>query len=484
MSLPRSVLFCTTELAPLVKIGGLADVAASLPMALLEAGIERVDVVIPAYLDALATARDLAGGGPLPVVFDGAVDGVSVRVHAYQAAGGVRVLLLDVDGLFAHPGNPYDDAAGVPWPDSALRFGRFCKAIAALADGAAGDALRAELVHANDWQCGLVPVFLQLRASRVRCVFTVHNLAYGGLFPASTVAELGLPASLFSPDALEFHGQLAFIKGGLAFADRITTVSPGYAREIGTPEYGCGLDGLIRHRADRLDGILNGIDKRLWDPASDPLIAARYDAATLSARTANRITLAHAFGIDCDARTPCIGVVGRLAWQKGVDILLAALADIVALPARVVVLGDGDADLMHALRDAVAANPGRVGLVAGFDERRAHLMQAGADVLAVPSRYEPCGLTQLFALRYGCVPVARRTGGLADSIIDVRTDAANGTGFLFDDMTPAALRDALAAAAGAFADQQRWHALQQRGMRADFSWAASAARYLDVYSRS
>jgi starch synthase len=482
--LPGRLLFCASEFAPLVKTGGLADVAGSLPAALRAAGIADVTVAMPAYADALAVAAGLCGGS-VDVVHAGVVDGIDVRVHAWQAAGGVRVLLVDVDGLFAdRAGNPYHDAAGVPWPDSGLRFGRFCRAVAALADGAAGEALRTDIVHANDWQCGLLPVFLQLRGARARSVFTVHNLAYAGLFPASLLAALGIPGALYTPDALEFHGEISFIKGGLAFADRLTTVSPCYAREIATPEFGCGLDGLVRHRQGRLDGILNGIDERLWDPAADPLIAARYDAASLPARLPNRQALAHAFGIDCDAATPCVGVVGRLAWQKGVDLLLDAIDGIVALPCRVAVLGDGDRELVARLSAAAARHPGRVGFVAGFDERRAHLLQAGADVLAVPSRYEPCGLTQLFALHYGCVPVAHRTGGLADSIVDVREDPAHGTGLLFDDASPQALHGALAAAAALFRDAGAWAAMQRRGMAVDVSWAASARRYLDVYARA
>ena len=473
------ILFTASEAWPLLKTGGLGDVAHGLTHALRERRHD-VRLLMPAHPDAVAGLEGRVRRHALTLdqrpftLIEGRLPGTRVTTW-----------LLDDPPLFARAGNPYTTEDGDPWPDNDRRYHRLSRVAAALA---AGDLLpwRAAVLHANDWQTALAPFFLHQRGERPATVFTIHNLAYRGLFPAATHAHLGLPPAAWNPDGLEFHGQLAFIKGGLAYADAVTTVSPTYAREIRTPAFGCGLDGLLRHRAGVLHGIVNGIDTTVWDPAADPHLAARYRKPDPAARAANRAALAQRIGLDDsaeDRRGPLLGFIGRLVEQKGVDLILAALPRLLAGGARLALLGSGERRLEEALRQAARHYPGRVGVHVGYDEGLAHLIEAGSDLFLMPSRFEPCGLNQLYSLRYGTPPVVTATGGLADTVVDVDADPAAGNGFHL----PAVDADALAVTVERATTHWRrpaaWRRIQGRGMGGDYSWDASAEAYLRLYRK-
>ncbi len=474
------MLFVTSEAHPLMKTGGLADVSASLPRALQSLG-HQVTLLMPAYRDALAAAGAL--GVKLAATRD--VNGRHVRLLETRLPGSRnKVWLLDCPALFDRPGNPYHDAGGKAYGDNAERFMLLCRVGELLAEDAFGLRWRPDVVHCNDWQTALLPLLLHARRPRPALVFTIHNLAYQGLFPYEELDRLGIAPHYWHPDALEFHGSLSFIKGGIVFADRVTTVSPSYAREIQTPAFGHGLDGLLRHRAPVLSGILNGIDTAAWNPARDPALALNYGAATLARKRHNKIALQAEAGLDTEPAAPLFAFIGRLAEQKGIDLLLQALPALLAHPAQAVVLGSGDAAYEAALGELADAHPGRIALRIGYDEALAHRIEAGADIFLMPSRFEPCGLNQMYSLRYGTVPVVRHVGGLADTVVDATPEAiadgsANGFSFSGDD--PAALIGAARRALAAQADAPLWMRLQLNGMRRDFSWRHSARAYEQLY---
>ncbi|MGF1627830.1 MAG: glycogen synthase GlgA [Kiloniellaceae bacterium] len=476
------VLFVASECVPFVKTGGLADVVGALPGALAAEGVE-VRMLLPAYpavkaaLPARAKAFD---AGKLP--------GGRAQLIA-AAAGGLDILALDAPRLFERPGNPYLGPDGKDWSDNHLRYGALCRAAARIAlDGIAG--WRPDVVHSHDWQGGLVPAFLKLGTAKAAAtapptLITIHNIAFQGLFPAETMAPLGLPERGFSLAGFEFFGQVGFLKAGLAYADRITTVSPTYARELTTAEFGMGLEGLIAHRRGDLSGILNGIDLEVWNPETDPLIAVPYAASRLAPKSTNRKALAERFRLDDKGDAPLFCVISRLTRQKGLDLLLETLPRLLGRGARLAVLGSGDADLEAAFATAARDNPGRVGVVIGYDEALSHLMQAGADAILVPSRFEPCGLTQLYGLRYGTLPVVARTGGLADSVIDANEAALQAgvaTGFQFSPIAAAPLADAIERACDAYADRKLWSAMMRRAMKHPVGWKTSAAAYAKIYA--
>ena len=471
------VLSVTSEVYPLVKTGGLADVAGALPAALAPEGIA-TRTLVPGYPGVLAALRqaevvhtfaDLCGG--------------PARLLAAQAAE-LDLLVVDAPHLYARPGNPYVGPDGRDWPDNALRFAALAQCAAAVAGGGVAGA-PPDIVHAHDWQTGLVPALLHYRGGpRPRTVMTVHNLSFQGLFPRTLLAAIGLPPPAFALDGVEFHGAISYLKAGLALADRLTTVSPTYAAEIRTPEAGMGMDGLLRQRAGVLTGILNGIDETVWDPARDECLAARFDARHLARRAANKAALQSRLGLAVTPHAPVFGVVSRLTLQKGIDLLLDALPKLVDAGAQLALLGSGDRVLEAQLAQAAGRHPGRVSVTLGYDEGLAHLVQAGADALLVPSRFEPCGLTQLSALRYGAVPVVARVGGLADTIIDANDAAlAAGvaTGIQFAPVTAAAIELALERALALFRDAGAWRRLQARGMAADVGWTQPARRYAALY---
>ena len=461
------VLFVTPECAPLTKTGGLGDVSAALPAALRAQGID-VRVLLPMY-----QGLSLPDGLPHPNEV-AKVPLLQMEARLLEAG---EYLLLDCPALYARPGDPYQDAQGADWPDNALRFGLLSRVAALL--GAAGSPLewRPEIVHCNDWPTALAPVYLHFERGRAASVMTVHNLAFQGLFDARLLERLELPRASFAVEGLEFYGKLSFLKGGLVYSDAITTVSPTYAREIQTEEFGCGLDGVLRERRGALRGILNGIDAEIWNPMSDPRIAERYSWTSLEKKAANKLALQRRMNLPEDAAAPLLGAVCRFTHQKGVDLLAGAAEELVALGAQICMLGRGERELEAALAAVAARHPASVAVAIGFNEDLAHLIEAGADVFLMPSRFEPCGLNQMYSQRYGTPPVARATGGLVDTIAD------GETGFLFERAESAALVAALKRALVVYGDARRWRELQRRGMVRDFSWSAPARQYADLYAR-
>jgi starch synthase len=471
------VLSVVSELYPFVKTGGLADVAAALPKALAAENVA-VTTLVPGYPGVLA-----ALGGD-PVAFElGEIFGGAARLLAGDA-GGLHLLVLDAPHLFARTGNPYLAPDGREWPDNAFRFAALGRAAALLAAGAV-ERQRFEILHAHDWQAGLAPLYLgRIPGASARTVFTIHNLAFQGKFAPEFLTPLGLPPETFAIEGVEYYGTLSFLKAGLQFADRITTVSPGYAAEIATPEGGMGLDGLLRRRAGALSGILNGIDVDVWNPTVDPFLEARFDGTALPKRAANTRALQRGMGLDPDDGAMCVGVVSRLTRQKGLDLLLEILPELVARGLQFAVLGSGDADLEIGFAAAAAAYRGRVGCRIGYDEALAHQIQGGATALLVPSRFEPCGLTQLCAMRYGAVPIVTRVGGLADTVVDANEmalAAGVATGVVFAPPAARGLGRALARAAALHGDPATWTTLQRNGMQTDVSWRRPARQYAELY---
>jgi starch synthase len=475
----KKILFAASEVYPLMKTGGLGDVAGALP-AELRAMRHDVRVIMPAYHDALANA-----GQPRLVVTQ--LPGATTTTRLWETRlAGTRLIvwLVDAPGYFDRRGHPYSGPDGKDWPDNADRFAVFCHAVVAIALNRAGLDWQPDVIHCNDWQTGLVPALLATEPVRPATVFTIHNLAYQGLFSWPTFQRLNLPARLWSFDAMEFFGRLSFIKGGLVFADMLSTVSPTYAEEIRTPHYGYGLEGLLETRKDRLTGILNGADYSAWDPANDTLITQRYDAATLEQKRINKAGLQRKFALPVSAGTPLIGFVGRLVEQKGVDLILAVMPYLLTMDVQVVILGSGETHFEQALVMAAAQQPDRLGVRIGYNEVLAHDIEAGADMFCMPSRFEPCGLNQLYSLRYGTVPIVHRTGGLADTVVDATAAGiANGvaTGFVFDTPDAPALLAAIERAIAQYAQPKRWQKLARNGMHQDFSWKPSARRYLALY---
>ncbi|MCO5170503.1 MAG: glycogen synthase GlgA [Planctomycetes bacterium] len=470
-----NVLFVTAEAHPLMKTGGLADVCGSLPAALRALGHD-VRLLMPAYPRACEQVADLAPAGRLT--------GPARLLRGTFPGTRMPVYLFDAPGSFDRAGNPYLGPDGRDWPDNAARFAALCRAAVAVGMGRAGLDWRPEVVHAHDWHTGLVPALLSRERRRPATVFTIHNLAYQGLFPREAFDALELPAALWSVDGLEFHGQLSFIKGGIAFADRVTTVSPTYAREICTPELGCGLDGLLRARGEDLVGILNGADYGVWDPSRDPLIERPYDPGTLEARADNKAALRDRLGLVDDPRLPLVASVGRLVEQKGVDLLVDALPLLMRRPVQLFVCGTGDRAFAKALEREAARHDGRLAVHVGYTEELAHATWAGADIFVMPSRFEPCGLTQLYSLRYGAVPVVRRTGGLADTVVDAdpaSLRAGRATGFTFATCTREALVQALDRAMACWRRPALWRKLVRAGMAQEFSWTRSARSYVALY---
>ena len=477
-----NILFASSEAHPLIKTGGLADVSGSLPRA-LKTGKQDVRLVMPAYPAAVSRAGRLTLSGNItlpgsetPVrLLQGKLPGTSVKLY-----------LIDAPHHFDRPGSPYSDSTGKEWPDNAARFALFARAISMLALNQAGLDWQPDLVHCNDWQTGLVPALLAQQRQRPATLFTIHNLAYQGLFDRKIFDSLSLPADWWSLDKLEFHQQLSFIKGGLVYADWITTVSPTYAREIRTPAFGCGLAGLLSHRKENLTGILNGVDYQVWSPNTDNLIAQKFTARTLERKLANKQALQKTFGLPQRADLPLLGHVGRLVEQKGLDLVLKLIPKLVKRSLQLVVLGTGQPKLETALRQAALKYPGQIAVRIEYDEQLSHLLEAGSDIFLMPSRFEPCGLNQIYSLRYGTPPIVRNTGGLADTIVD--TNAAtladgSANGFSFDKISPTALLAAIDRAMDCYADTDTWRQLQTNGMAADYSWSQSAKAYMSLYAK-
>lgn len=476
----RKILFVVSEAYPLMKTGGLGDVSAGLAQALTALG-DDVRVLLPGYHDSLKQA------GTLKTLVEIALPSAApVRLLETVLPGTrIKTWLIDFPPAYDRPGNPYQNALGQDWPDNAERFALLARVAVAICTGNTSLRWKPELVHCHDWQAGLVPVLLDNEPGRPATVFTIHNLAYQGLFSYDTFLGLDLPAPLWSLDGLEFHGQMSFIKGGIAFADRVTTVSPTYAREIQTPEFGHGLDGLLRHRTAVLSGIINGIDTKVWNPQRDQMLIATYNAHRLGVgKAANKAALQKALGLANEARAPLLGIVSRLVHQKGIDLFLEALPVLLEKSLQCVVLGTGDSGYQRALSDMAQRHPNRLAVYIGYDESLAHRIIAGADLFLMPSRFEPCGLTQFYSLRYGTVPVAHRVGGLNDSIIDTNDITLaddSATGVLFAPANSAALMHGVNRGLELFRQRRVWQALRRRGMRQDFSWRRSAEEYQRLY---
>jgi len=478
------VLFVSSEAYPLAKTGGLADVSGSLPAALASFGLD-VRLLIPAYpmaLDRLANPHSVADLGE------------DVRVGPMRLIGGrmpdsgVPVWLLDCPHLFRRAGRLYTDENGRDWPDNARRFAVFNHVAMRLARGLRGIAWRPDVVHANDWHAGLTPALLKTLPANDRpaSLFTIHNIAFQGLFPPGVFPELGLAPAAFSPGGVEYYNQVSFLKAGIRYADEVTTVSPTYAREIASSELGFGLQGVLSERLEHLSGILNGVDYGTWDPAHDHHLPCRYDVGNLANKGECKRRIREEFGLDPDPEVPLIAFISRLTGQKMADVVLEALPWLDRQKAQLAVVGQGEPDIERAFREAGAGRNGRVAVHVGYDEPVAHRVLAGADMLLAPARFEPCGLTQMYALRYGTVPLVRATGGLSDTVVDVgarniRRDIA--TGYRFRDATLAAMTGCIARALEGFRQPALWRHIQRAGMKQDFGWPQSAARYLAICDR-
>ncbi|MEO8806134.1 MAG: glycogen synthase GlgA [Burkholderiaceae bacterium] len=475
------VLHAAAEIFPLVKTGGLADVLGALPQALIGQGAEVRLLLpgLPAIADAVLHQKTVCQIGP---AFGAARVTLRLGLMPYSH---VPVYVLDAPYLYRREGSPYQDNAGHEWADNVQRFALLGWVAAQLAAGELDAEWVPEVLHAHDWHAAMGCAYLAAHPpTRTATVFTVHNLAYQGLFPSGDFNLLGLPSRFMTSTGLEFHGQLSFMKAGLKFARRVTTVSPTYAREIATSEFGFGLDGVVRGRGADVSGVLNGVDSAVWDPATDSSLAQPYSAHAPAGKALCKQALQRELGLKVQADTMLFGVVSRLTSQKGLDLMLAALPGLLKRGGQFALQGAGEPALEAAFQAAAKAHPRQVAVRIGYDEVLAHRLIAGSDAIVMPSRFEPCGLTQLYGLRYGTLPVVRRVGGLADTVVDAAEDAVaadRATGFVFDAATPGALDLALQRAAMAFDRKPRWQGLMQRAMAQDFSWQGAAAHYMDLY---
>jgi starch synthase len=467
------VLAVTSEFYPLIKTGGLADVAGALPGALAEEDVV-VTTLLPGYPAVLAALPSAEPAQTVADLFGGPATLLAGR------AGDARMIVIDAPHLFGRPGNPYGDANGVDWPDNAQRFAALARVGADLSRGLIPGWLP-DVVHGHDWQAGLLPAYLRFTEGRAApVVMTIHNLAFGGRFPAAILPSLGLPWESYTLDGVEYYGGIGYLKAAVRLADRVTTVSPTYAREICTPEGGFGMDGLLRSRGADLSGILNGIDTSVWNPGRDPELPQNFTRKSLEQRSPNKAALCARFGLKRDALL--FGVVSRLTTQKGLDLLPASLPTLSRLGATIVILGAGQPEVEQAIQ--AAARPGAMGLSLGYDEHLAHLIYGGADALLIPSRFEPCGLTQLCAMRYGCLPVVTRVGGLADTVIDANEAALAAevaTGFQMPAAETGALDLALERVATVWQDRAAWERMQRNAMKSEVGWSRSAARYAALF---
>jgi starch synthase len=469
------LLSVTPEIYPLIKTGGLADVAGALPAALAAHKVV-VRTLVPGYPPVLKQLRD----GEIVAEYDDLFDGAA-RIVAGRAAG-LDLFVIDAPHLYNREGGPYGGAGG-DYADNWKRFAALSFVAAALTRGLV-EAYSPDIVQSHDWQSALAPAYVAFGGPRtVKTVMTVHNLAFQGQFGSDIFWKLRLPPEAFSMAGVEYYGGVGFLKAGIQCADAVTTVSPTYAAEIRTREFGMGLDGLLNQRADRLYGILNGIDTEAWDPGTDPFLATNYRLSNIKLRQENKLALETRFGLQRD-NGPLFGMVGRLTWQKGIDILSGCIDPLVAAGGRLVVLGSGDETLESTMAGAAARHPGRVGFERSYDEPLSHLIQGGIDAILVPSRFEPCGLTQLFGLRYGAIPVVSRVGGLADTVIDANIaaiEAGAATGVQFSPISQTALLAAINRTIALYGEQAVWNRMRRNGMKFDVGWHASAAKYTKLF---
>ena len=480
------VLLAAAEVFPLIKTGGLADVVGALPAALVSAGAD-VRLILPGFPAILAGMEQL-----VPVCELGAIFGAGrVTLQLGRSSqNGVQTYVIDAPYLYRRQGNPYQDNEGREWPDNIQRFALLGWVAAHIAAGELDANWVPDVLHAHDWHAAMACAYVTSHPGRrVASVFTIHNLAYQGVFPLEDFHLLGLPSRLMVSQGIEFHGNLSFMKAGLKFSHRVTTVSPSYAREIATDEFGFGLDGVIRARGNAVRGILNGVDDTVWNPAHDSLIAEQYSSHALKGKSRCKAALQEELGLQINPDAPLFAVVSRLTSQKGLDLVLAVLPALFqgahGMDTQLAVQGNGDPTLEAAFAAAAERYPGRAAVWLRYDEALAHRIIAGADAMLVPSRFEPCGLTQLYALRYGTLPVVRRVGGLADTVVDASSESIQSdtaTGFMFGPANAGALEHALVRTLEAFRKPTLWRQLMLRGMAQNFSWQAAASQYLDLYS--
>ncbi|MDQ7089294.1 MAG: glycogen synthase GlgA [Methylococcales bacterium] len=475
----KKILFVSSEAHPLIKTGGLADVSGSLPKALNELS-QSIHILLPYYQSLNITE-------PVHHRCTICIDNSEVHILETKLPNSqVTIWLVDYPPFFNLPGNPYSDPKGNPWENNLERFTLFCKVATEIAMNRTYLEWKPDVVHCNDWQTGLVPALLSLELQRPATVFTIHNLAYQGLYPADKYLTLNLPNQLWHPDGLEFYGMLSLIKGGLVYADHITTVSPRYALEIQTSELGYGLEGLLHYKQDSLSGIINGIDTQVWDPETDEHITQHYNVDNLDYKQSNKIALQKRLFLPIDKDIPIFGMISRLVEQKGIDLILDCLAEMLLLPIQFVLLGSGEPDFEHRLHNLTLLHPDKISVTLGYDESLAHLIEAGIDIFMMPSRFEPCGLNQLYSQRYGTIPIVRKTGGLADTIKDTLPESiANNTatGIAFHDASADSLIEAVKRALILFYDKPVWKKLQRNCMKKDFSWQNSAKQYLSLYKK-
>ena len=476
------VLFVTSEIAPLIKTGGLADVSSALPAALYGTGVD-MRVLLPGYPQVLKALPELQ----IAFCFAGLPNFPEVNLLSGFLPDGVPLWVIDCPEMYSRGGGPYQDEQGVDWFDNAQRFGLLSKIAALLGSADTPLEWKPDVVHCNDWQSGLTPAYLHFSTAPAPSVMTVHNLAFQGVFPPQLVTELGLPPECFQIEGAEYYGSLSFLKAGLYYADHITTVSPSYAEEIQTEALGFGMQGLLTERRSDLTGILNGIDPNEWNPAADPNIVQPYDVKNLQGKEANKRELQQRVGLHIDPNIPLFGLVGRFTHQKGLDMVLEIAPHLVAMPAQLVLLGTGDAGMQRTALELSHLYTGQISAYVGFDEALSHLVEAGADIFLMPSRFEPCGLNQMYSQRYGTPPVVHATGGLFDSVVDCNeATLANETasGFVFGNgMDTSSLLQAAQRAVAAYHNKKVWKALQRNCMNKDFGWDKSAVAYRDIYER-
>jgi starch synthase len=473
----KKILFVSSEVYPLIKTGGLADVCSSLPKALTELG-QDIHIIIPNY-------PSLKTVGDVHFLCSLRIDNHPINIlETTIPDSSVIAWLVDCPELFNTTGNPYLNEQGLPWANSAERFALFCRVAVEVAMDKVNRNWKPDIVHCNDWQSGLVPALLSMEADRPKTVFTIHNMAYQGLFPVASVYALNLPGQLWNPNGLEFHGMLSFIKGGIAYADRITTVSPTYALEIQTPAFGYGLEGLLAYRSHNLIGIINGIDMDEWNPETDPHIHQRYSIESLPEKQYNKTELQRRVNLPVNDSVPLFGLISRLVEQKGIDMIIECLPEMMTLPMQLVLLGNGDKVYEQRLQNLARLYPDKIVIIIDYNESLAHLIEAGSDVFLMPSRFEPCGLNQMYSQRYGTIPIVRKTGGLADTVVDALPESLanhSATGIVFKEAHAGALLEAIKRALLLYSNHAAWQQMQTNAMRKDFSWHRSAEQYLALY---
>lgn len=484
MAKSLSILFVTSEVIPFAKTGGLADVSAALPLALTELGHD-VRIVVPKYgtvSERRNRIHEIKRLKDIPIEVNGEETMATVKSsQVVNSRAKVQVYLVTNDKYLEPVKGIYTDPSGKDYPNNDERFIFFQKAVL---ETCLKLGWRPDIIHCNDWQTALIPVLLKdLYAkdsffSHTKSILTIHNLSYQGIFPASTFEKIGLPSKTLASSGLEHNGQVNFLKGGIFCADTVTTVSPTYAKEILTSEYGCGLEGTLKKQREKLIGIVNGVDTEVWNPGTDKLIETKYTVENLEGKFENKTALASRFNMSADIDVPIIGMIGRMVEQKGYDLLIGAIDEIIGLGAQLIIMGEGEKKYQTALEKAAKKHK-NIAVVTEYDESLAHLIQAGSDILLMPSKFEPCGLNQLYALAYGTVPVVHKTGGLADSIVDFNPKKGTGNGFVFAQYTPEAFIEAIRRATAMYKDEEKWEELVRSIMVEDHSWKASADEYVE-----